>query len=396
MHRLIPILAVLISSVPSGAEIQSELIFPEEAFHNHSPGLVETPDGSLIACWFHGHGEKTDDTLKILGARKRKGEDRWSEPFVLADNQNLPDQNPVLFIDSKGVLWLFWISSLDNTIQTYLLKYRTSTDYEGDGAPTWNWQDVLHVRPQGLEETIEEMAGTVDGVYGERFDSEPKYRERMESMQVLVKEKLRQRLGWMPRCPPLQLEGDRMMLGLYSDVFLCSIAAFTEDGGKTWEFSSPTRGYGGIQPTLVQRKNGDIVAMMRDKSPAKRIRRSVSTDGGMTWSFTENMEIDNPDSSVAAIALDSGAWVLVCNDTTGGDRGGRTRMVAFLSDDEGETWSHRTVLEEHDETCAAAYPTLLQTWDGMIHCVYTHSPSPNETIKHIWFEENWIRKGHHD
>ncbi|MCA9414533.1 MAG: exo-alpha-sialidase, partial [Candidatus Omnitrophica bacterium] len=111
-----------------------------------------------------------------------------------------------------------------------------------------------------------------------------------------------------------------------------------------------------------------------------------------TWSDTGEMEIPNPDSSVSAEVLDNGHWVLVCNDTTGGDRGGRTRLVIFLSEDEGETWPIRKVIEDHDKTCAAAYPTVRQTRDGIIHCVYTHSPSPNETIKHIWFDEDWIRE----
>ncbi|MCB9768620.1 MAG: exo-alpha-sialidase [Candidatus Omnitrophica bacterium] len=385
------LISIFICSV-GWCEFESELIFPAEPLHNHSPGFVETPEGDLIACWFHGHGEKSDDTLVIQGARKERGADHWSEPFLLADNRDLPDQNPVLFIDAKNKLWLFWISSLDNTSRTYLLKYRTSTDYEGEGPPKWDWQDVLICRPQGLEEAIADTASKVDKKFGESFDSEPKYRGRLEEAGKLAKEKLWRRLGWMPRCSPIMLDETRMMIGLYSDIFLCSIAAFTEDGGESWEFSHPTLGYGGIQPSLVQKKNGDIVAMMRDKSPAKRIRRSLSTDGGMTWSDTGEMEIPNPDSSVSAEVLDNGHWVLVCNDTTGGDRGGRTRLVIFLSEDEGETWPIRKVIEDHDKTCAAAYPTVRQTRDGIIHCVYTHSPSPNETIKHIWFDEDWIRE----
>jgi predicted neuraminidase len=83
---------------------------------------------------------------------------------------------------------------------------------------------------------------------------------------------------------------------------------------------------------------------------------------------------------------------MVCNDTIGGDRNGRTRLVVFLSEDEGETWPIRRVLEEHDGACAAAYPTVIQTRDGKIHCVYTYSPTPDETIKHVWFDEDWIRK----
>ena len=122
---------------------ESELIFPPERFHNHSPSIVQTPKGHLLACWFHGQGERKDNSLVILASRKKKSADKWSEPFVLADNKSLPDQNPTLFIDPQKRLWLFWISSLDNEVRGHFLKYRISTDYEADGPPKWNWQDSL-------------------------------------------------------------------------------------------------------------------------------------------------------------------------------------------------------------------------------------------------------------
>jgi predicted neuraminidase len=103
---------------------ESEFLFPPEDFHNHSSSIVETPEGNLIACWFHGKGERSDDTLVISGARKNRGEKNWSAPFIMADNKNLPDQNCTLFIDPEGRLWLFWISSMDNLVRSYFLKYR--------------------------------------------------------------------------------------------------------------------------------------------------------------------------------------------------------------------------------------------------------------------------------
>ena len=120
---------------------------------------------------------------------------------------------------------------------------------------------------------------------------------------------------------------------------------------------------------------------------------SVSKDGGQTWSMARGMEIPNPDSSVECIALASGHWVLVCNDRTGGKRGGRTRLTAYLSSDEGKSWEWRRTLEQHDGSTAAAYPSVIQSRDGRIVCAYTYSPSPRETIKVVRFSEDWIRAG---
>lgn len=385
-------LTLLLTAPPAAPLYKAELVFPGEPMHNHSPSIVETADGDLLICWFHGRGEKTDDTLVIQGARKRSGADKWSTQFLLADNKNLPDQNCVMYIDPRGTLWLFWISSLDNTSDTYLLKYRTSNDYAGDGPPKWNWQDVLHCRPVNLDKRYPESAERARAEFAENIKTNERLKTRLEYGENASQRKLARRLGWMTRTHPIMLSETRMMIPLYSDIFNCSLAAFTDDWGETWTFSEPILPLN-VQPSFVRKQNGDIVAMMRDKSPRRRIPRSVSKDGGQTWTPAEGMEIPNPDSSVQCIVLDSGNWLLVCNDTTGGDRGGRTQLSAYLSDDEGKTWKWRRILEKHDASTAAAYPSVIQSRDGSILCAYTYTPSPNETIKVVRFNEDWVREG---
>ena len=144
MHSLVIAGILLLAGVDSPF-YEAETIFPPEPFHNHSSSVVVTPQGDLLACWFHGHGERSDDTLVISGARKRKGEKEWSPPFLMADNRDLPDQNPVLFIDPRGTLWLFWISSLDNLVRSYLIQYRTSTDYTADGPPIYPFKTIIPI-----------------------------------------------------------------------------------------------------------------------------------------------------------------------------------------------------------------------------------------------------------
>lgn len=377
------------SSVMAAPRFDSQPVFPPEHFHNHSPGVVETAAGDLISCWFHGRGEKGDDTLVIRGARKRRGAKEWSSPFLMADNQDLPDQNCVLFIDPQQTLWLFWVSSLDNTIRTFLLKYRTARKYDRDGPPQWDWQDVIHVRPKNFEAVHRQATARVERDFAKRLAGG---RDRFDLGVAARGDKFWQRVGWMTRTHPIMLSRKRMMLPLYSDHFLCSLAAFTEDGGKTWEFSEPF-GSMSIQPSFVRKKNGDIVAMMRDRHVRQRIPISTSKDQGQTWSEVESMEIPNPGSSVECIILGSGHWLLVCNDTDGGPRKGRYQLSVYLSDDEGKSWKWKRLLEQHGEDTAASYPSVIQSQDGTIHCLYTFSPSPGETIKHVWFDEAWVREG---
>jgi len=388
--------ALILGAGPAFAEdgplYEAEVVMPPVQMHVHGSSIVETPGGDLLAAWFYGKGEKTDDTLIIQGARKKKGESGWSEPFTMADSQDLPDQNPVLFVDPRGTLWLFWICSQDNTYDTYLVKYRTSSDYEGAGCPVWNWQDVVHVRPADLEKRLLEDLDTHAQAYADYLATHQKYPAWIEDARTSVKNKLSQRLGWMTRIHPIMLSDSRMALPLYSDAFACSLAAFTEDWGKTWTFSKPILNIN-VQACFVRKESGDVVAYMRDRGASRRIPMSVSKDGGLTWSHVQMTELPNPDSSVDCLALDSGLWVMVCNDTEGGPRGGRNRLSAYLSDDEGQTWKWHRTLENHGEECAAAYPSFVQAEDGSIHCSYTYSPSPDETIKHACFNEAWIKAG---
>jgi predicted neuraminidase len=371
-----------------GPLYSAELLFPPERFHNHASSVVETPEGDLLACWFHGKGERTDDTLVIRGARLRKGASQWSAPFLMTDTRDLPDQNPVLFIDPRRTLWLFWVSPLDNLARSYLLQYRTSTDYSRDGPPRWSWQDVIVCRPREMESTYLAALDAQLAKHGSLIGAVPKLKADLDEARKLASDKLFQRLGWMTRQPPIMLSDARMMLGLYSDVYGCSLMAFTDDWGATWQFGKPILldTPRSVQPAIVKGTEGRIAAFLR--APLT-IHRVDSLDGGMTWSEVP-LDIPNPGSSVAALCLKNGHWVLVCNDT----RVGRHILTAYLSKDEGRTWKWNRRLENLTPGKAtASYPTLIESADGSLHCTYSYSDQPSfegKTIKHVHFNEAWI------
>ncbi len=385
-------LALMTLGAASEPLYEAEPIFPANPKHNHGSSIVETADGDLLACWFHGSGERKSDDVLIQGARKRKGEASWCEPYLMADSQDLPDCNPVLFIDPRGQLWLFWIAVQANEWGSSLLKYRTATHYTADGPPQWDWQDVIHVRPNNLVDPFLAEVNNLETLLGPALALNKDLKEEAEKAKAAAQDKLSTRLGWMTRLHPIMLSDTRMMLGLYSDVFNCSMAAFTNDWGKTWEFSEPILDLGNIQPSFNRKKDGTIVAMMRDNGLPHRIRIATSSDGGMKWSKVGNMDIPNPGSSLECIVLKSGNWVLVCNDTIEG----RHLLTAYLSDDEGATWKWKRGLETfaRDEG-SGAYPSVIQAADGSIHCTYSYTVkgTPGSTIKHTRFNEAWIQAG---
>lgn len=243
---------------------------------------------------------------------------------------------------------------------------------------------------QNIEQRLVDMQNSTE-VNDERRQ---RFMENIEERKKVAQDKLFQRLGWMPRQPPIMLTQTRMMVPLYSDTFGCSLFAYTENGGEDWEYSPPMflPGGGNIQASLVKKQNGNIVAFMRSNGRVRQIRRAESSDGGMNWTEVP-LDIPNGGSSVAACGLRSGNWILLCNDTVRG----RHILTAYLSDDEGQTWKWKRALENLEpEKGTGSYPTVIQAKDGTIHCTYMHEDAKNfagKTIKHARFNEAWVKAG---
>jgi hypothetical protein len=57
--------------------------------------------------------------------------------------------------------------------------------------------------------------------------------------------------------------------------------AITDDGGQTWTASRPLIGFGNIQPTVLRKGDGTLVAYMREM--ARDRSRCRIDDDGLTW-----------------------------------------------------------------------------------------------------------------
>ena len=369
-------------SAQAGAEksplVQEMLIFPGQEKHVHGSSLVHLPNGDFLAAWFHGSGERTADDVKIMGARLKKGEKVWSEPFLLADTPHLPDCNPVLFLNSKGKLFLVWIAVLANRWEQSILRYKTSTNYAKSGAPVWSWQDNILLKPDDrfAEETALKFKDLPQNTSG-WAEYAPRYDDMILNAS---KDPKKRSIGWMTRIKPAFLPSGRILLPLYSDGFNLSIMAISDDDGETWRPSLPLVGWGPIQPALAVKKNGEIVALMRDSGDAPpRVQKSVSTDKGESWSAATKTEIPNT-ASVELVVLKDGRWAFLGNDI----EDGRYRLSLYLSDDEGETWKWRVPVEnEKKGNGSFSYPCLIQTGDGLLHMTYSyHKGKGNNAIKY--------------
>ncbi|MFT4567733.1 MAG: hypothetical protein ACI9FN_002700, partial [Saprospiraceae bacterium] len=323
---------------------------------------------------------------------------------------------------------------LANQWETSLLKYRISKNYmQEKGPPEWVWQDNIHVRPGGstergiqpddafvrsvekqyekitqelinsnptaseLEEWINFKTGILNKVKGDNLTAKGRiYKEDGSFTQTPLGYPLSRRIGWQTKNKPAQI-GNRILLPLYSDGLEMSIFAITDDFGATWDFSTPIVGIANIQASIAKKKNGHLVAYMRDNGPPPmRHPMSTSKDRGMTWSNVVDSNVPNPGSGSDVVTLQNGNWVIAYNNT----EDGRNSLALSMSEDEGKSWSHtrHLVLDKNAAPMTGAYPSIIAADDGsQIHVIFSFTKTVDgkkkENIRHISINEEWIREG---
>lgn len=425
--------------IVGNGSFEQQIIFPLQKEHVHGPTIVELPNGDFLSAWFQGSGERWADDVRIMGARLKKGESNWSEPFLMADTPGFPDINPVLFLDTKQRVWLVWYPVIANQWETSIPKYRISSDYTNEGAPNWEWQDIILAKPgdkteRGIqpsdkfvenvkqqltdyeayleqdlipklpEEKKEELSKLWES-YKNRLDSLSGGRNMVRSGRIRNGEKeestqlgypLSRRIGWQTKNKPVIID-NRIILPLYSDGLDCSLFAITEDLGETWQFSNPVIGGIGIQPTIAIARDGTLSAYLRDNGPApKRMQLTTSVDNGNTWSIAKDIEIPNSGAGFDMVTLASGEWAMVYNET----EKGRHDLTLAISDDEGKSWKWKKKVEldeRGDKATASHYPSIIEGKDGDLHIVYSfhhkdRDGGPHKTIKYAKVSLDWVKQ----
>jgi predicted neuraminidase len=164
----------------------------------------------------------------------------------------------------------------------------------------------------------------------------------------------------------------------------------SRDQGETWR----ERGACDVPPDarshdehmLVERRDGSLWMWVRTKDG---IGESVSTDRGHTWSVLQPASIQHPSTRFFIRRLESGNLLLVKHGPIR-ERTGRSHLTAYLSSDDGNTWSGGLLLDERE---GVSYPDGQQGPDGMIHIIYDHSRTGAREILMARFAEEDVVSG---
>ncbi len=143
------------------------------------------------------------------------------------------------------------------------------------------------------------------------------------------------------------------------------------DGGRTWtrtdnfprDPSIPRRVGGAIQPTFWESEPGHVTALAR--TGARQIWKTTSEDYGQTWAPMVPAGLPNNNSGIDALRLEDGRVLLVFNPVNI-NWGPRTPLSLAVSGDNGNTWKLLAHLENDCNLDSEySYPAIIRVNDGI-------------------------------
>ncbi|MCD8296009.1 MAG: family 78 glycoside hydrolase catalytic domain [Prevotella sp.] len=364
--------------LPDNAIICDEFLYKQTSFPEcHSATIAETTGGDLVATYFGGTKERNPDVC-IWVSRKPKGSTEWTEPQLVADgimSDTLRKAcwNPVIYQNPNGELqiyfkigesvsdWTGWIvRSNDNGI-TWSAREPLQENYLG---PVKNKPVLSNGRL--IAPTSVEKGGW--RIYFEYSDDNGTTWKRTDFVET---DSIKQVISPDTKEPPTTKDADNPEL----------IDTELTDNQVNSETEKLEPAIKAIQPSIITLADGTLAALARTRS--EHIGITYSHDNGITWSKLQLIDVPNNNSGLDAVTLRDGKHVMICNDKPiphgiKNGKGVRTPLSLLISDD-GINWEHWITLED-SPVSQYSYPSIIQTSDGHVHCIYTWR---RQRIKHV-------------
>lgn len=317
------------------------------------PGIERAANGRLWATWYGGGPTEGPENYCMLATSGDDGA-TWSDVVLVVDVPGpVRTFDPCLWHDPDGRLWFFWAQGYthwDGRAGVWAITTENSSDAE----PTWS-----------------EPRRICDGI--------------------------------MMNKPTVLSAGDWLLpVSIWSseanvsdpahahpiDATTGSHVYASMDHGKTWTLrgTSDVKKRSCDEHMLVEKNDGTLWKLVRTQYG---VGEAISTDAGATWQVT------GPSDSVPHVPharffirrLNSGKLLLVRHNSP--ELKKRTHLTAYLSDDDGETWSGGLVLDARD----CSYPDGVQAPDGRIYIIYDHERKGAKQILMAVFTEEDIMAG---
>jgi predicted neuraminidase len=274
------------SDADSGIIATREFIYTNAPFASaHASTIVETPSGALVAAWFGGAHEGSDD-VEIWYSRKQAG-DRWSAPAVATQTPDMPTWGPVVYLPA-GLSGPIRTKPIILSDGTWLAGTSVEAGYRGDtpdDAPYRAWTVwVERSVDRGQSWT---RSGPI-GMPGEPYGVIQPTLWQTPSGEVRMLMRSTERIGRIA-------------------------FAYSRDGGQTWSDARPTQlpnPNAGID--VVRLRDGRLI-LVYNHLPRGRsaIHLALSRDEGATWSAPLVLEDGQSELSYPAVIQSSDGLVHV-------------------------------------------------------------------------------------
>ena len=302
------------------------------------PGIERTAKGRLWA--IYGRDVESPRHYQLLTFSDDDGKS-WSDThLMILPRRGVRASGGCVWIDPQGRLWVFWMQAFGLQDGRYGVFAIRSDDPDADD-PQWS-------APRRLG----------DGV--------------------------------MLNKPTVLSDGDWLLTSsVWKTDNSIKVYASTDQGESftlrgTAHIADPkTRGPD--EPMIVERKDGSLWMLVRVQGLAE----TISTDRGKTWAPVQRSPIKHCTARFFVRRLKSGSLLLVKHGPLN-KRVGRQQLTAYMSDDEGKTWSGGLMIDEREDV---TYPDGVQASDGTIYLIYDHKRTPLGEVLMATFTEEDVRAG---
>ncbi|WP_114750356.1 sialidase family protein [Pleomorphovibrio marinus] len=329
-------------SLPSSIDIYK----PESREFTGISSLAVTEKGHVWAVWYTGITPDEDHNNYVVLAHSEDGGQEWKEVMAIDPDGDGPVRafDPEIWLDPDGKLWVFWAQTIgkDGTVAGV---WAITAENPSTGSPTWS-------APKRLTDGVMMCKPTVLST-GEWVLPSSTWRKTDNSAKMVV----------------------------------------STDKGATWQVRGavhvPEENRVFDEHIIVEKKDGTLWMLLRTNYG---IGESFSSDRGQTWSSLQASPFEHPSARFFITRLQSENLLLIKHGPKT-VKTGRSHLMAFISLDDGETWSRGLLL---DERPGVSYPDGQQHKDGDFFLTYDFDRRESQEILMTTFSEEDVLANDYD
>lgn len=327
-------------------------------WHNHDTGLCECPNGDLLAIWYTCAREQGRE-LGVAASRLEFGAEEWGEAYSFYDTPDRNDHCPALWFDGEDTVYHLNGTAMSHYWEPLQIIMRKSKD----NGQTW---------------------------------TTPRYIAPDFGLRTMV-------------CQPIVvLKNGWWIFG--ADAHPATSAMWlSKDKGETWEDTGGS--INGIHASIVELKDGRLMALGRGCNINDQLPMSISEDYGKTWkasasvlppiTYTQRFAMRRLKEGPLALAM------FLPDVSALGPQKSTDRELAKLciciSYDDGATWPVRRLLTDESgdkgvigmsngriymgpgNSEPTAYVSMTQARNGVVHVT--------SSMNHYAFNLKWAESG---